>query len=195
MNIFQIIKKHQSVSHFSGRAIDNEKISKLLKAATAPLNGAAKSSIKITVITDSQKKKEIREAAEKAEKAYLLGASQKSESKKDNDSWRMPFLEEAPCLFVVCCSSGQPYWAASTWLALGNLLLAADEEGLGSRCYTPTMATYLQRILDIPPKYVPIAMVPVGYSADELFPTVEPDQKKALKNLFSGRYTWKKTEE
>lgn len=192
MNIFEIIKKHQSVSRFSDRALSSEKINKLLNAAMSSLNGNSKSSVKIIVITESAKKKEIREAAEKAEKAYCLGASQKDDAAA-NESWRMPYLEEAPCIFVVCGLAGQPYWAASTWLALGNLLLAADEEGLGARCCTPTMATYLQRILDIAPKYLPIAMIPVGYSADELFPTVEPEQRKALKNLFSGRYVWKKS--
>ncbi len=193
MNIFEIIKKHQSVDRFSDKPLSSEKINRLLKAAVNPLNGNSKSSIKIVVITEKAKKREIKEAAEKAEKAYCLGASQK-ENAVTNESWRMSFLEEAPCIFIVCGMAGQPYWAASTWLALGNLLLAADEEGLGARCYTPTMATYLQRILDIAPKYLPVAMIAIGYSADGLFPMVEPEQMKALKNLFSGRYAWKKSD-
>ncbi|NLI15923.1 MAG: hypothetical protein GX409_06540 [candidate division Zixibacteria bacterium] len=194
MNFFDIIKKHQSVSRFSNKAVPKDKIDRIVKAASQSNNGNSKAAIKIVVVSNPKKKQDIRLAAEKVEKAYYYGAAaNRPESEPANDSaWQMPFLEEAPYLVVVCGPSGQPYWAASTWLALGNILLATNKEGLGSRCYTPTMATYLHRILNIPPKFMPIAIVPVGYSAEELFPSVKPEEERLLKSLFTGRYVWRK---
>jgi nitroreductase len=193
MNFFDIIKKHSSVNHFSDKPVAKEKIDNLVKIALQTTNGNTKTSLKIVVVSNDKKKQEIRQAAEKVEKAYCVGtavAEQPAESKPSN-SWQMPYLEEAPYIIVVCGPSGQPYWAASTWLALGNLLLAANKEGLGARCYTPTMATYLHRILNIPPKFMPVAIVPIGYSAVDLFPAFKPEEERALKNLFSGRYAWR----
>jgi iodotyrosine deiodinase len=193
MNFFDIIKKHSSVNHFSDKPVAKEKIDNLVKTAMQSLNSNAKTSLKIVVVSNTKKKQDIRIAAEKVEKAYCVGAAYNEQSPdgKPTNSWQMPYLEEAPYIIVVCGQSGQPYWAASTWLALGNLLLAANHEGLGARCYTPTMATYLHRILNISPKFMPVAIVPVGYSAEELFPAFKPDEERALKNLFSGRYTWR----
>jgi nitroreductase len=194
MNFFDIIKKHQSVSRFSNKAVPKDVIDRIVKAAAQSNNGNAKTALKIVVVSNAKKKQDIRIAAEKVEKAYYFGAtdnSADSEAQK-NSAWQMPFLEEAPYLVVICGPSGQPYWAASTWLALGNLLLATNKEGLGSRCYTPTMATYLHRILNIPPKFMPIAIVPIGYSAEDLFPVVKPEEERMLKSLFTGRYVWRK---
>jgi nitroreductase len=197
MNFFDIIKKHNSVSRFSNKAVPKDKIDRIVKASLQSNNGNAKTALKIVVVTNAKKKHDIRAAAEKVEKAYYFGAAnnaQEPDAVKDT-AWQMPFLEEAPYLVVVCGPSGQPYWAASTWLALGNLLLAANKEGLGSRCYTPTMATYLHRILNIPPKFMPVAIVPIGYSADDLFPVVAPEEERILKSLFSGRYVWRSEDE
>jgi iodotyrosine deiodinase len=193
MNFFEIIKKHKSVSRFSNKSVSKDKIDRIVKAALQSNSGNAKSALKIMVVSNAKKKHDIRVAAEKVEKAYYFGASSEavSQEKQSDASWQMPYLEEAPYLVVICGPSGQPYWAASTWLALGNLLLATNKEGLGSRCYTPTMATYLHRILNISPKFMPVAVVPIGYSAEELFPMVAPEEERMLKSLFSGRYTWR----
>ena len=195
MNFFEIIKKHKSVSRFSDKPVPKDKLERINKAA-AQTNNGAKSALRIVLVSNPRKRHDIRVAAEKVEKAYFMGAKMpNADSNEVNDSaWQMPFLEEAPHLIIVCAQSGQPYWAASTWLAVGNLILAANKEGLGTMCFAPTLATYLHRILNIPPRFIPVAVVPIGYSAEELFPIVKPEEEKILKSLFSGRYTWKTPE-
>ena len=197
MNFFEMIKRHKSVSRFSNKTVAKEKIVRIVKAALQSNNGNVKTALKIVVVSNAKKKHDIRVAAEKVEKAYYYGASSDAtlQETRTDAAWQMPYLEDAPYLIVVCGPSGQPYWAASTWLAQGNLLLATNKEGLGSRCYTPTMATYLHRILNISPKFMPVAIVPIGYSADDLFPVVAQEEERMLKSLFSGRYAWRKDDD
>jgi hypothetical protein len=39
---------------------------------------------------------------------------------------------------------------------------------------------------------MPIAIIPVGYSAEELFPAVIDEDERKFRNLFSGRFNWQK---
>jgi len=45
---------------------------------------------------------------------------------------------------------GKPYAVQSTWLAIGYLLLALEEEGLASLTYTPPGSREISEILEIP---------------------------------------------
>ncbi|MCP4582612.1 MAG: hypothetical protein GY839_13465 [candidate division Zixibacteria bacterium] len=198
MNIIEIIKKRRSAGSFSDRPVDKDKIDRIVKAVEFSPVGSEKVPLKIVVVSKAAKKKQIRQAAEQIEKAYLEGASvfddsNGSDSSKSGDDWQKPFLEEAPYLLIICSLAGQPYQAASTWLALGNLMMAATAEGLGSLCYSPSMPTFLRKILNIAVTYMPIAIIPVGYPSDELFPRLEPKDEKIFQNLFAGRFNWQKT--
>jgi nitroreductase len=197
MNIIEIIKKRRSAAHFSSRPIEKDKIERIIKAVDFSPNGSDKIPLKVIVVSRPNEKRQIRQAAEQVEKAYLQGASVFDDSTDANasgndDSWKKPFLDEAPYLLVICSLAGQPYNAASTWLALGKVMMAATEEGLGSLCYTPSMPTFLRKVVNIASKYMPIAIIPVGYSADELFPSLKPEEEKIFRNLFAGRFNWQK---
>jgi len=197
MNIIEIIKKRRSVSNFSSQPVEKEKIDKLVKAVEFSPMGSDKLPLKVIVISKSRQKQQIRQAAEQVEKAYSHGASVFSESERndlfdDNHEWRKPFLEDAPYLLIICSLAGQPYNAASTWLALGKVMMAASEEGLGTLCYTPSMPTFLRKVINIAAGYMPIAIIPVGYSSDELFPSLKPEEEKIFRNLFAGRFNWQK---
>jgi len=47
-------------------------------------------------------------------------------------SWRKPFLEDAPILVLVLSQTKAPYSSESVWLAIGYILLALEELGLGT---------------------------------------------------------------
>jgi nitroreductase len=197
MNIIEIIKKRSSVSHFSNRPVEKEKIDRIVKAVEFSPVGSDKIPLKVIAVSKPLQKQQIRQAAEQVEKAYLRGASVFDDSNdhnsNDNGEWKKPFLDEAPYLLVICSLAGQPYNAASTWLALGKVMMAATEEGLGSLCYTPSMPTFLRKVVNIAARYMPIAIIPIGYSADELFPSLKPEEERIFRNLFSGRFKWQKT--
>jgi nitroreductase len=191
MNIIEVIKNHQSVNNFSDRLVAAKKIDRIVRAVQFTPLGANQTPLKTLIVTKTSLKQKIRQAAEKVEKAYQHGAG--NGNKDGGSGWQKPFLEEAPCLIVVCSLSGQPYQAASTWLAVGNLLRTAKVEGVGANCYAPTMPTFLSKVLNIPARYIPIAIVPVGYPADELFPKYDPAEERLFKNLFSGRFNWQES--
>ena len=197
MNIIEIIKKRQSVSNFSDRPVEKEKIERITKAVEFSPMGSDNLPLKVIVVSKPSQKHQIRMAAEQVEKAYTQGASVFDDSNNNNsdnnNEWKKPFLDDAPYLLVICSLAGQPYNAASTWLALGKVMMAATEEGLGSLCYTPSMPTFLRKVVNIASRYMPIAIVPVGYSADELFPSLPPHEEKIFRNLFSGRFNWQKS--
>lgn len=197
MKILEIIKKRRSVTRFSIRTVEKEKIDRVVQAASYDPPEGQKAPIKIVVISGVEIKQKIRQTAEQIEKAYIQGAGNGNGDRElqlqlGETGWRKPFLEEAPYLIVACSLVGQPYQAASTWLALGRILLAASDEGLGSLCYTPPMPAFLRKVISIPSKYMPIAIIPVGYSAEELFPTIADEDERKFRNLFSGRFNWQK---
>ncbi len=194
MNIIDIIKKRQTVSNFSSRPVEKDKIERITGAVEFSPMGSEKIPLKVIVVSKPKHKQQIRLQAEQVERAYTHGASvfgeDNGDEPADSNGWKKPFLEEAPFLLVVCSLAGQPYNAASTWLALGKVMMAASEEGLGSMCYSPQMPTFLRKVLNIAARFMPIAIIPVGYSADDLFPTLEPQEEKMFRNLFSGRFNW-----
>lgn len=196
MNIIDIIKKRRSALNFSNRPVEKEKIERIIKAVEFSPVGTEKIPLKVIAISKPIQKQQIRQAAEQVEKAYLRGASVFDDANgpnfNDNGDWKKPFLEEAPYLLVICSLAGQPYNAASTWLGLGKVMMAATEEGLGSLCYTPSMPTFLRKVVNITARYMPIAIIPVGYSADELFPSLKPEEERMFRNLFAGRFKWQK---
>lgn len=197
MNIIDIIKKRQTVTNFSSRPVEKDKIERIARSVEFSPRGSEKIPLKVIVVSNPKHKQQIRQQAEQVERAYTQGASVFGEDNGDGhasgDDWKKPFLEEAPYLLVICSLSGQPYNAASTWLALGKVMMAASEEGLGSMCYSPQMPTFLRKVLNIAARFMPIAIIPVGYSADDLFPTLEPQEERIFRNLFSGRFNWQKT--
>lgn len=190
MNIIDIIKNYRNVTHFSDRVIEADKIDRIVKSVNFSPLGSDTVPFKAIVVSKKSVKQKLRQAAEQVEKAYSHGAGNGDGA--NNSDWKKPFLEEASCLVVICSTAGQPYQAATTWLTLGNVLMAASEEGLGVLCYAPSMPTFLKKVLNLPPKYMPIAIVPLGYPADELFPVSNHEHEKMLRNLFSGRFRWQK---
>ncbi|MCD6161100.1 MAG: nitroreductase family protein [candidate division Zixibacteria bacterium] len=188
MNIIDVIKSYRNVASFSDRAIEVDKIDRIVKSVNFSPVGTGTLPFKAIVVSKKSVKQKLRHAAEQVEKAYSHGTGNGEGT--NNSDWKKPFLEEASCLIVICCTVGQPYQAATTWLTLGNVLMTASDEGLGVLCYAPSMPTFLKKVLNLPPKYMPIAIVPLGYPADELFPISDQKHEKMLRNLFSGRFRW-----
>jgi iodotyrosine deiodinase len=106
------MKRRRTVREFSDRPIPNEVIKNaLLAAGTAP-NGANMQPWHFVVVTNPEIKKEIREAAEKEEKAfYQARASEEwlralQPLRTDENK---PFLETAPCLTCIPYFSNRVY--------------------------------------------------------------------------------------
>jgi nitroreductase len=121
---------------------------------------------KFVVVGDAEMKRNIRESAEKAEKKILeaLKKSGNLPKTKDLDNiWKKPFLENAPILICVFGNRDQQYYKESLWLAIGWMLLAAEELGLSTLTYTPADLKFLNRLLNINGSYHTELIIPIGY--------------------------------
>ena len=83
--------------------------------------------------------------------------------KEKNISWKKDFLTDAPILLLVFGKSNEPYWIESVWIAIGYILLAIEEKGLGTLTYTPSNTQKINKFLGIPNKYVLQAIFPIGF--------------------------------
>ncbi len=96
-----------------------------------------------------------------------------------------PFLSEAPYLILIFGHTKAPYWLQSTWIAVGYLLLALEELGLGTVTYTPppNPPRPIEEFLRAPPQdYKLQTILPVGYPADPPKPKYE---RKGLEDVVS----------
>ena len=96
--------KRRSVREFSNKDIPLSVLKTLIKTATSAPSGANKQPWHFVIVKSKKLKKEIRIAAEKEERAFII-AEQRKNGKKDLDpfnvTWEKPFLEDAPSLIVV----------------------------------------------------------------------------------------------
>jgi len=151
-------------------------------AAGAP-SGANMQPWTFVVITDPEMKRAIRSRAEAVERDfYLRRASVEWKQRLEplGTDAHKPFLEEAPLLICVFVqrhgvdargAEVRHYWPTeSCSIAVGFLLCALHQIGLGSLTYTPSPAGFLGSLLERPTNERPLMIVAVGYPAPEWVP-------------------------
>jgi iodotyrosine deiodinase len=142
-------------------------------AATAP-SGANVQPWRFVVVTDPDRKRRLREAAEAEEREfYERRASDEwlAALTPLGTDWRKPFLEMAPAVIVVFevhkgPHTPRPYYCKeSVGIAVGFLLAALHRAGLSTLTHTPSPMRFLNEICDRPPEERPFVVIPVGYPA------------------------------
>jgi nitroreductase len=174
------MKNRRSIRKYSKDPISLEKICQILEAGRYSPSGANIQPWIYVIVTDKKLKEEIREEAEKVERNFHENApeSLKKWMKGQNITAEKSFLTEAPVLVVVAGLTTAPYWLESTWIAIAYILLSVENQKLGTLTYTPTDKAFLNKLLNIPKEYHPVAILPIGKPAEN------PDPKtRARKNL------------
>jgi len=184
------VKRRRTVREFSDRSVPDEVIKNaILAAGTAP-SGANKQPWHFVVVSNPETKREIREAAEKEERAFYQGRA--------SDEWlralqplgtdeNKPFLEIAPCLIVVFLKKTTAdekgiehknyYTTESVGIATGILITALHLSGLVTLTHTPSPMRFLNKILGRPDSERPFLIVVTGYpSSNALVPTISKYQ-------------------
>ena len=186
---YETMRRRRSVRAFSDRPVPKEVIeNSILTAGTAP-NGAHMQPWYFVAVSDAEKKREIRVAAEKEEELNYSG--------RLPDSWLKalePFgtnadksyLEVAPWLIAVFTRThhwqeggdhpasesdkkvSHYYINESTGIAVGMLLASLHLAGLATLTHTPSPMKFLRDILDRPAMDKPYLLIPVGYPAADL---------------------------
>ena len=167
--VLDLAKRRKTTRRFSSRPIDLKQIIAALEAACQAPSGANSQPWRFLIVTDPKVKRRVREACENGEKAFY--SKVKGELGKwllaKGLNWQKPFLEEAPVLVLIFSETKAPYAIQSAWLAIGHILLALEESGLGTITYTPSITRRVTEEIDLPKGFRLEAILPVGISVDE----------------------------
>ncbi|PLV58715.1 nitroreductase family protein [Thermotoga sp. KOL6] len=166
--LYELAKRRKTVRKFKKEKPPIEDVLYSVKVANEAPSGMNAQPWHFLLIESPQKKKQIREVCEKAEKCFYekVRGKLKEWLSEKNFSWRKPFLEEAPYLLLVFSQKGAPYSRESVWLAIGYLLLALEEKKLGSVPYTPPNLSEVAKLVNAPESLKLEVILPIGYPDD-----------------------------
>lgn len=179
MNVYEAINNRTSIRKYQETKVEDEKLMRLAEAAINAPNAGNAQPWDFVFITDPSLIAKFTEILQEVHGEYF-GKARKDNQDKDQLEKTISFygrLIKAP-VFVFACMNirnqqlNKPYqeWT-TTWahhsvaLAMGNLMLAAVEEGLGT-CWlgTPSWkAEDIKALLNIPEHVEIVAMSPIGY--------------------------------
>ena len=169
----------RSVRDFSDRPVPRRLIELAVRAASTAPSGAHMQPWTFVAVSDPDRQRRIREAAEAEERASYNG--------RMSDEWLdalaplgtdadKPFLETAPWLVVLFAqrtglnpdgSKRKHYYVQeSCGIAAGLFIAALHRMGLATLTHTPSPMRFLSEILGRPSNEAPFVLFPVGYPAD-----------------------------
>lgn len=177
------MQRRRSTRHFSGRPIPPGVIEACLEAAGTAPSGAHLQPWHFVVVTDPGLKREIRFAAEAAEREFYATAPAEwlaALAPLGTDAEK-PYLETAPCLIAVFAERygvapdgtrrARYYVPESVGIAAGFLLAALHHAGLAALTHTPNPMGFLSRLLERPSNERPVMLIVTGYpAADAVVP-------------------------
>jgi nitroreductase len=177
-SFYQEVKRRRTVRHFSDQSVPEEVIKNAIMAAGTAPSGANLQPWHFVMVSNPQRKREIRDAAEKEERAFYQDRAP--------DEWlsalqplgtdeNKPFLEIAPYLIVVFLKKTTRdengiehknyYTSESVGIATGILITALHLSGLATLTHTPSPMRFLNEILGRPASERPFLIVVTGYPA------------------------------
>lgn len=193
----ELMARRRTVRHFADTPVPRSVIEDALRTAGTAPSGANKQPWHFAVVSDPERKRRIREAAEEEERAFYAGRASE-EWLKDLEHLgtdaEKPFLETAPYLIVVFqknygldpktqARSKHYYVQESVGLASGLLIAALHNAGLATLTHTPSPMGFLSQLLERPKNERAVMIVVAGLPADD---AVVPDiSRKPLDQISS----------
>ncbi|MGK5552654.1 nitroreductase family protein [Actinomadura kijaniata] len=166
----------RTVRDFARTPVPPEVVEEAIRAAATAPSGANLQPWRFVVITDPERKRRLREAAEAEEREfYRRRASPEwlEALAPLGTDWRKPFLEDAPAVIVVFevhkgPHTPRPYYVKeSVGIAVGFLLAALHQAGLATLTHTPSPMRFLNEVCDRPQEERAYVVIPVGYPAED----------------------------
>src|SRR4030042_5471283 len=171
MNILEIIKKRRSNRKFLSKPIPEKIINELVEALIWAPSAGNLQSRKFYFIFNQKIKNEL--------------------AKASRDQWS--FIAKAPLVIVGCADykiaeyygeKGKNLFSiCDVALSIQNLMLLAYSEGLGSVWVGAFDEKEVSRILSLPEKLRPIALIPVGYPAEKPETPLRKSKKEAITTI------------
>ena len=150
MDLLNAIKERRSVRKYTSRAIDDDKLNKVLEAARLSPSARNLQSWKFIVVKDNDIRLKIAEA-----------------------SGKQMFISQAPVIIVACgtdpqgvMACGQPRHTVDLSIATAYMMLEAQALGLGTCWISHFDEKRVKEILEIPEEVRVVALTPLGYPAE-----------------------------
>lgn len=161
----------RSVRDFSPEPVPMKVIEAAIRAAATAPSGANIQPWRFVVLTEPDRKRRLREAAEAEEREFYArrATTEWLEALAPlGTDWQKPFLEVAPALVVVFeVHRPRPYYVKeSVGIAVGLLLATLHQAGLATLTHTPSPMKFLNHICERPKEERAYVVIPVGYPAD-----------------------------
>ncbi|MGQ9478716.1 MAG: nitroreductase family protein [Thermoproteota archaeon] len=164
MEVFEAIETRRSIRVFQDKPVKGEKLMKILEAARLAPSAGNRQPWRFIVVTNPKVRDEIRIAKERIMRP---------------PPGRKGPLYSASVVIVGCALPdesfpGTDFWKIDIAIALQNLVLAAWEQGLGT-CWIGVFhdEEEIKKVLGIPKEARIVAMVAVGYPAEEKGPVTD----------------------
>ena len=178
LRYYENMSRRRTIRDFSKRLVPIDVIENCIRAADTAPSGANQHPWHFVVVTDQEKKRKIRVAAEKEEKEFYSTRAPKEWldvlAPLGTDAYK-PFLETAPYLIAIFAQnygvdkdgkkSKHYYVNESVGIATGLLVSAIHYSGLASLTHTPSPMRFLNQILGRPDSERPFLLLIVGYPA------------------------------
>lgn len=170
------LARRRTIRDFSDRPVPMAIVETAIAAAASAPSGANVQPWRFVVVTDAERKRRLREAAEREERRfYAQRASDEwlAALAPIGTDWHKPFLETAPAVIVVFevhkgPHSPRPYYCKeSVGIAVGFLLAALHRAGLATLTHTPSPMRFLTELCERPAEERAFVVIPVGYPAPD----------------------------
>ncbi len=186
MDVIDAINKRRALRKFDSRPVEAEKLASLVEAMRLAPSCNNNQPWRVVVCQESTSLAKAKLALTKGNVyATIVPATFIVSAKIDDDCHGL--------------SDGRDYYLFSCGLAVGEMILRATELGLIAHPIAGFDPLVLKRELGIPPEYVVITMVNIGYSGEDdsllsdkqkVRELTRPDRKPVGENFFDG--TWGK---
>jgi nitroreductase len=155
MNIFEVFKARRSVRAYRDTPVEQEKLDQILEAANQAPSAGNLQAYEIYKVTRPDLRAGLKRAASSQE-----------------------FLEQAPIVLVFCANAGRSrgkygargmelYCIQDATIACTFAMLAAAGLGLSTVWVGAFDETETSRLLALPAGHRPVALLPVGYAAEQ----------------------------
>jgi nitroreductase len=146
MDVFEAVRERRSIRAYIDKPVPSEKLEKILEAGCLAPSAGNIEPWHFIVVTDSEKRK-------------ILSKGRFAK-----------FLAQAPVVIVACGDKkSSPNWfAIDVSLAVENMILTAQAEGLGTCCVGSFREAEVKQTVNAPDKYEVIVMLAVGYPKGKL---------------------------
>ena len=166
--------QRRSVRDFAPDPIPDGVVEAAIRAAATAPSGAHLQPWRFVVLTDPERKRRLRAAAEAEEREFYDRRA--SDEWLDaiaplGTDWHKPFLETAPAVIVVFevhqgPRTPKPYYVKeSVGIAVGLLIAGLHHAGLATLTHTPSPMRFLNEVCGRPAEERAYVVMPVGYPA------------------------------